>query len=240
MVGLPERGRIYEGERLVGGADVDAAGRVRLNALARWLQEVAFADALDAGLPAQSAWIIRRTLISVERWPAFAERLTLKTFCSAIAKSVADRRTSISGDRGGRVEAAGQWVQIDPETRRPLRFDERFLGLYAESASGRRARSRLRHPAPDAAGESTEQLEWRFREADVDLVGHVNNTAYWQIAEEFLDLSAMPEGARCDIEIEFRGGSVAGPATVLRGGAMLWVLDGTGEVSASISAEPGG
>lgn len=238
MIDLPGEGRVFEGERLVGGADVDPGGAVRLSALARWLQDIAFADAVDAGLDESSAWIIRRTLISVERWPRFAETLRLKTFCSALAKSVADRRTSITGDRGGHVEAEGQWVQIDPQTRRPLRFDESFLALYAESAGGRRARSRLRHPGHEAAGEGAESLEWFFRRADIDLVGHVNNAVYWQIAEEYLPTGSGGGGEPFAVEIEFRGGAEAGPATVLRREPMLWVLDPGGAVSASINAAP--
>jgi acyl-ACP thioesterase len=240
MIDLPDQGRVFEGERLVGGADVDPGGRVRLGALARWLQDIAFADAVDAGLEDTSAWVIRRTLISIERPPRFTETLTLRTFCSGLAKSVADRRTSIRGDAGARVEAEGQWVQLDPETRRPLRFDERFLNLYAPSTGGRRARSRLRHPAPDADGE-TEHLDWVFREADVDLAGHVNNAVYWQIADQYLQPggSQPAEGSPRRVEVEFRGGADAGPATILRRGPMLWVLDAEDAVSASISADPG-
>ena len=41
--------------------DVDPSGRLRLDAIARYLQDVASDDAADAGL--DTGWVARRTLI---------------------------------------------------------------------------------------------------------------------------------------------------------------------------------
>jgi acyl-ACP thioesterase len=232
MVPLPERGRIYRHQQRVGPADVGPTGAAHLDALARWLQEAAFADALDAGLGESAVWVIRRTLIGIDRLPEFAEQLTLRTFCSGIANSVAERRTSISGDRGAAVEAEAIWVQVDPETRMPARFSAEFLELYSESADGRRARSRLRHPPHTSASEAAVRAPWTFRAADLDIAGHVNNAVYWQIAEQHL----AGAGEAAEIEVEFRGGAEAGEATLIADATegMLWVLGPSGEPSASI------
>ncbi len=85
-----------------GIADGDAAGRCRLDAMARWLQDVAYADLIDAGFEGRGAWIVRRTRIRVERFPIFGEELTLRTFCSGIGRFSAERRTSIQGRGSGR------------------------------------------------------------------------------------------------------------------------------------------
>ena len=58
--------------------------------MARWLQEVAVADSLDAGLDRHGAWIIRRVTAEVDALPRFAERLTVRTWCSGLAKSIAE------------------------------------------------------------------------------------------------------------------------------------------------------
>jgi acyl-ACP thioesterase len=228
---LPEKGRVFEHQRITGPADVDGAGLLHLHSVAGWLQDAAFADVLDAGLVESRAWVVRRTLLRVERPPAFAEKLRVRTFCAGLAKSVAERRTSIEGDSGARIEAEAIWVQVDPETRMPTRFSDRFIAIYAESAAGRRARSSLRHPPPPAAAE---RIDWEFRAADIDVAGHVNNAVYWQIAEQHLPAAA----GGVEIEIEFRGGAVIGAATLLRQGGMLWVLDREGSVSASVSTRP--
>lgn len=224
----PGAGRVFEQQRIAGPADVDGSGLAHLDALARWLQDVAFADLLDADLNDSAGWVVRRTAIRVRRRPRFTEALTLRTFCSGLAKSVAERRTSISGEEGAAVEAEAQWVQVDPESRMPVRFGPEFLAVYGASAAGRRARGRLRHPGPP---DDAERLSWDFRTAEIDLAGHVNNAAYWQIAEQHLASGGVPfEG-----EIEFRGGIGAGAATLLRSEGMVWVLDGAGATAASIA-----
>ena len=225
----PERGRVFEHSALVGPADVDAEGRAHLDAIAGWLQDAAFADLVDAGLVETAAWIVRRTLVQVERRPEFCENLSLRTFCSGTAKSVAGRRTSIRGDRGARIEAEATWVQVDQATRTPTRLGDRFFAVYGESAGTARAGSRLRHPGPP---DQAEPIKWEFRAADIDLAGHVNNTVYWQIAEQHLPGVTDAE----QIEIEFRDGAGPGPATVLRAPGMLWVLGRDRKLGASIRA----
>ena len=42
-------GRAYEEAIRPGIADADGAGRCRLDAMARWLQDIAYADLIDAG-----------------------------------------------------------------------------------------------------------------------------------------------------------------------------------------------
>ncbi len=232
MEPIPTAGRVFEQSRLVGPADVGPDGLSHAAAIADFLQVVAFSDARDAGLESTRAWVVRRTLMRTERRPRFGEELRIRTFCSGFSKSVAERRTSIEGDGGARVEAEAIWVQVHPETRMPSRFSEEFIAIYAEAAGGRRARSSLRHPPPPADPGGCERLQWSFRAADLDIAGHVNNAAYWQIAEEYLPVAVEPG----EIEIEFRGGAGVGPATVLRCEGMLWVLDEAGETSASLTA----
>jgi acyl-ACP thioesterase len=227
---LPERGRVFEQSHRIRPEEVGADGAAHLHAVANWLQDVAYLDALDAGVLEAHAWIVRRTTIRIEALPGFSESLRLRTFCAGIAASVADRRTVIDGDQGARIEAEAIWVQVDPATRRPTRFSDRFLDVYRESAAGRRARSRLRHPAPAA---DAERIGWSFRTADIDFAGHVNNAAYWQIAEQHLP--GAGDGGR--LEIEFRAGANAGEASLLRSAdrTMLWVLDADDTLSASIA-----
>jgi len=227
---LPERGRVFEHSHRIRPEEVGPDGAAHLHAVANWLQDVAYLDALDAGVLEAHAWIVRRTAVRIGALPRFSETLRLRTFCAGIAASVADRRTVIDGDQGARIEAEGVWVQVDPVTRRPTRFSDRFLDVYRESAAGRRARSRLHHPAPPA---DAERIGWSFRSADIDVAGHVNNAAYWQIAEQHLPDGA--DGGR--LEIEFRAGADAGEASLLRSAdrKMLWVLDADDALSASIA-----
>jgi acyl-ACP thioesterase len=124
----------------------------------------------------------------------------------------------------------GLWVHLAPGGARPSPFSERELELYAPSAAGRRIKARLHHPA---AGTAPVTGAWHFRAADLDMLDHVNNAAYWQVLEE--RLIAGPEPAEIDAEIEYRMPAGSGAVEVREHGDMMW-LTGGAEVVASIRA----
>ena len=176
--------------------------------------------------------MIRRNVLRVERLPRFTETIELRTWCAGLAASTAERRTAITGDAGAAVEAAAIWVHVDVATRRPTRFPPRFLAAYEESAAGNRPSTRLHH-SPEPAADA-ERRDWTFSAADMDVAGHVNNAVYWRVLEDAL---GGPPGDPGTLEAEYRGGLVAGPATVARSGGRFWVLDGEGAVAATLSVE---
>ncbi len=178
-----EVGRRFVAERTVRLGDVDTVGSLRLDAVARYLQDVASDDALDAGLPNAMGWVVRRTMIRVDAVGTLNERLNLTTFCTGAGRSWAERRTSIVGIDGAAVEAVSLWVQIDVDSGRPARLDEAFFDLYGAAAGERVVSSKLSLPAPPA---ETTATTWAFRRADLDPFDHVNNAAHWVVAEEML------------------------------------------------------
>jgi len=229
LVAAVPGGRVFERPLRPGLADVAPTGRVRLDALARWLQDVAYDDVDDAGLVEQATWVVRRLRVRVERFPRFGERVSLRTFCSGLGRMWAERRTTI----GGAVEAVALWVHLDPDTLRPKPFSDEERAVYAGSAARRRVRARLRHPDPSPRAT---REPWWFRAADLDLAAHVNNAAYWALVEE--RLLGGPEPVHFDAEIEFRGAAQPGEAVVLSENGLLWIASPAGEVHASIALGP--
>lgn len=211
-----------------GIADADAAGRCRLDAMARWLQDVAYADLIDAGFEGRGAWIVRRTRIRAQAFPRFGEELTLRTFCSGIGRFSAERRTSIKGP-GADVETVALWICLDPERGRPMRFPPDFVAVYEQSAGGRDANVRLRHPDPPA---DAPRSPWVFRASEMDPAGHINNSHYWTPLEE--DLAGGPEPESIDAEVEYRDPATAGEAVLLRQGASIWIAGAADAIHASI------
>ena len=188
---LPERpatGRVVVRTRPVRLGDVDTRGRLRLDATARYLQDIATDDVNDAGLEDTFGWVVRRTLIEVRRAAALDEQLELATFCSGSGRSWAERRTSITGDRGASIETVSLWIRIDPTSGRPTALGDEFLGTYGPSAGGRRVSSRLQLPRPPA---EAERRPWPIRRVDLDPLRHVNNAVHWAIVEE-----TLPDGPR--------------------------------------------
>ena len=235
LVAPPAEGRVFTDRARAGLGDVAPSGRVRLDTIARWLQDAAFADLLDSGVPDDGVWIVRRLRLRVERFPRMHEHVSVATWCSGAGGLVAERRSTVRGDEGGHVEAVALWVHLVPVGARPRPMPEGFETVYAPSAAGRHVRARLRH-----RGEPREGLDaavWRFRAADLDVADHVNNAVYWQVLEEEL----AGDGARepFDAEIEHRAPADVGEATILRDGHMLWIADENGEVLASLATAPG-
>lgn len=229
LVPHAESGRVYESELTPGVADVVGSGRARLDAIADWLQEVARQDLEAAGFEGRGVWIVRRTRIRVERFPSYGERLALRTFCSGIGRFSAERRTTIAGD-DARVETVSRWICMEPDGSRPQRLEGEFREAYEETAGGRDANIRVRHPDPP---DDAERSPWTFRATDLDIAAHVNNSHYWAPLEEGF-LAAGAEPASFDGEVEHRDPAQPGRAELLRSGPMSWLAGRGGELHASI------
>lgn len=240
-------GRSFEQHRRVRLGDITPSGRLRLDAVARYLQDVANDDAYDSGIANPGAWVVRRTVIEVRRWPSLREDVSLRTWCSGIGASWAERRTAIRGAGGGRVEAASLWVQLDPHRGRPTRLDEGFLAVYGPSTGGRRVRSKLvlgddapaadapgpAAPGPDAPGpaaptvppgDGAHRQRFPVRRTDLDIIGHVNNAVAWAMVEHALP-TRSDLGGRFELEHHDAIELDADPALVTIGDR-LWVFDG--------------
>jgi acyl-ACP thioesterase len=123
---------------------------------------------------------MRSIRIEVVTPPLEDDRVELVTWSSARAALAASRRMSLEGDAGGRVELDSTWIHLGADGR-PARLDD--FGPYAESAGARVATTRLELPEPSPAAAHE---PWPLRTSDADLLGHVNNAAYWHAVEHCL------------------------------------------------------
>jgi acyl-ACP thioesterase len=202
FVGLPSRGRVFRVGRRVHLGDVDAAGRLRFEALARYLQDVATDDADDARLSERrGVWVLRSSDLEITALPWYQETVELATFCSGVGPRWAERRTQLTGERGALVDVAALWVFVDREHGRPLALDDDFHSRYSESAGGRRVRGRLVHgaPVPDARVRS-----WSLRASDFDVLHHVNNARSLEAVEDEL-AARLPGRVPTRARLEYRG-----------------------------------
>jgi acyl-ACP thioesterase len=214
--------RRFETSRRVRLADADPTGRLRLDALARFLQDIGNDDTADAGHDAATPWVTRRTTIELDRWPMIGERLEVTTWCGGMGSHFAERRTTLRSPTGT-IEVAATWVHVDEVSGRPARLPQWFHDTYAEAAAGRTITARLAHPAPPASATSH---PWAVRWSDLDVIGHMNNAAYWEAVEEVCHQRGLvPVFA----EVEYAGGIDPGDAVDLRtDGDGIWlVVDGT-------------
>ena len=241
------QGRRYEVTRKVHLDDTDASGRAGIDAVARYLQDVATDDSHDAGIyeNARGVWVLRRADVLLRRLPALYDEIHLLTFCSGSGPAWAERRTHITDAHGDvLVESAAIWVYIDRERGRPLPLDPAFADWYGESAMGRRVSGKLQLPVPPADAASR---RWTVRHSDFDVLDHVNNARSLEaVADELA--SRLPGTRPESFTVEYRGMLERGDTIELRStieerssldghGAVLtgWLLvDGDVRVSARV------
>jgi acyl-ACP thioesterase len=194
-------GRLVEIRRHVGLADVRPDARMRLDAIARVIQDVADTDAASSPVDGMGVWILRRLELEIPHTPRFRAALDARTWCSGIGPRWAERRTDVMVGETLCIAATGLWVHVDPERGTPAPLPPAFDEIWAPSANGRRVSARLRHDAPPR---DTAARPWTLRATDLDVVGHVNNAAYWAPIEDELARRGRPRVRRA--EIEFRAG----------------------------------
>ena len=217
--------REFTGTRTVRLGDAGLDGTLRLDALARFLQDIAADDAADVGLR-DASWVVRRTVLTLQGRPRYGERISLTTFCGGLGSRWAERRTDVVGP-SSRIEAASLWVYLDPSGRpSPLPL---FLEAYAETAAGRTVSSRLTLPGPPEGAGASEP--WPLRPTDFDVLGHVNNAVSWTILED----DPVSWGTAT---LEYR--TPIEPDTdvrLVRDGARRWLVSAAGVHTAAV-AEP--
>jgi acyl-ACP thioesterase len=153
-------------------------------------------DETGWGAP-EHLWVLRS--IRVDALAPFLRdtRVEIVTWGSSFSSLAAGRRWSLAGDAGGSIEVDSVWVHLGPDAR-PARIGDGFDD-YAQAAQGRTASTRLALAGPPA---DAPRVSWPLRATDVDVMGHVNNAAYWSAVEQRLpgrgpDLR-LPARARLD------------------------------------------
>ena len=222
--------------RHVGLADVSPDARARLDGLARIVQEVSDADASSVVIDGMGLWILRRLDLRIDATPRFRAEVTGSTWCSGIGARWAERTTQLHVGDQLCVEATAIWVHTDPERGVPTTLPAGFDEVWGATADGRKVSARLRHAPLPAAGNGVVRRAWPLRATDIDVVGHVNNAAYWHAIEDELARRGRPRVRRA--EVEFRAGLDLTDAVELAvadtdGGFAAWMCVG-GDVRASV------
>jgi acyl-ACP thioesterase len=216
--------------------DASVSGRLRLDALARFLQDLAANDAEDAEVVRDRGWVLRRMDLDVQRLPAIYEDVVLTTWCSGFGSRWAERSTTLTDTRaldgGICFEAKALWVYIDLSTGAPVPLSDTFHRVYGGDDVPK-VRARLRHPGPPA---DAKRRPWPLRITDFDVFGHVNNAVYWSAVED--ELAPWIDGRHVGhCEIEYRAGIDPGdvPELLVAAGDQLeiWFVVGD-EVRASV------
>ncbi|MEE4024174.1 acyl-ACP thioesterase domain-containing protein [Gordonia sp. PKS22-38] len=193
--------RYFEADYRVRTGDVDQEMRVRLDAVARYLQDVAN-DNIEATDYGQSDpfWIVRRTVIDVIRpisWPA---TVTAQRWCGALSTRWTNMRVRLTAEHEtnrfnpehrepGLIETEAFWINVNDQGM-PSRITDDMFEMLSSMTDQHRLRWRSMNPdkAPDPDDLELADREHVLRITDFDPFKHLNNAAYLEaIEDEVLD-----------------------------------------------------
>lgn len=226
-------------------ADTDSDQRLRLDAVARYLQDIGYEhlDAVEDG-DNHRGWVVRRTVIDVVRPIEFGERVTLRRWCSATSNRWCNMRVQVCGSNGGLIETEAFLIHFGEESGVPTRMSERFLAPMLAHTTDHRLRwkAALTDPMPAVDTAGVDEVGFPLRVADIDWLGHVNNAIHLSGLEELLALHTDVMTIPYRVVIEYSKPLMAGDDVRLvghRNGSSLdawWSVDGEARAVARVSA----
>lgn len=179
---LPDTGYVYRTAWRVATGDIGGDLHLRLDSVARYIQEVGAENLVDAGEAEDHPhWLVQRTVIDVIEPIEFPNEVSFSRWCSALSSRWCTMRVDLVGSDGGRIETEGFWIAINAKTLTPQRVSDTLVERFATTTTEHRLKWRpwltdphdLEHVSP-----------FPLRRTDIDLFEHVTNTAYWHAIHE--------------------------------------------------------
>jgi len=210
----------WEDTYLVSFYEVDAKNRIFLPNLWKYLQETAWNHANRIGIGYSDLsqnnffWILSRLAIDINEYPAWGDKIRVKTWLLESSRLFAFRDFSIVRENGRIIGGAKSgWVVLDLKTRKPQRIEPFLKGLdpLPDQHGGKTVLDKL--PAPSAPNEET---FFTVRYSDLDLNLHVNNARYIEWILDGYSFEMHQTHQISSFEINFLAESNCGDELVVR------------------------
>jgi acyl-ACP thioesterase len=196
--------------------------RLGLVGLLNILQDVAWIHARHLGhgfdeiLASGAIWVLARQALAVERWPAWGESVTVRTWVRPPDGPLAHRDYEIMSSGQPVGTGTASWLLLDVRTRRP-----RKLTLEAGGAGWRRDGALLRTPQKIVPLDGLAAIaRFGVRVSDLDLNGHVNNSRYAQWISDSVPLEGHLGFDLVDYEVNFLGETRVGDEVWIEQGVL--------------------
>ena len=180
---------IYEKEYKLTSSDVNKWQRLRTSTLMRWLQEAAIAHTEQLGMGREKTldkgilWILTMQRVEVLRMPVYDEQILVRSWPGKTMHVFFPRYYEIVTKETGELllRASALWMLLDQKTRRFV-FPEN-AGIVIE---GTECGREIALPTAPKGLPLTEEKPFAVPFSYVDLNGHMNNTRYFDLADDLL------------------------------------------------------
>lgn len=220
----PDTGYVYRTSWRVATGDIGSDLNLRLDGVARYIQEVGAENLVDADEAEDHPhWLVQRTVIDVIEPIEFPNEVSFSRWCSALSTRWCTMRVDLVGSDGGRIETEGFWIAINAKTLTPQRATDSLIERFSTTTNEYRLKWRPWLQDPDTTDQS---IPFALRRTDIDLFEHVTNTAYWHAVHEVMahvpDICTPPYRA----VVEYRKPIKYGEEVSVR-----WVRHGEGDAA---------
>ena len=186
-------------------SDVDMHWRLRLSRLFTFLQEAAIAhtEALGMGremtLDRGYLWVVTIQQAKITRLPVYDEDVVLESLPGKMMHTFFPRHTRLlDADGSELVNASALWMLMDAKNRSMV-FPEQ-AGVYIEDGKADWAYWPKSPRLPKGEPNASFTVPYSY----VDLNGHMNNTRYFDLAEDFMPPELRDAAVR-EIGTEYTG-----------------------------------
>lgn len=161
-------------------------------------------------------WVVVRYGVTAERWPRAGERVRAETWPGQTRHGMCPRFYRLRGESGSVIlSGSSLWAVVDRETRQMVVPHERGVDIEPQHVEGEaKLPATIRRPATDRETDFTVPEEY------LDGNGHMNNTCYFDLAEQCTGLNAARSGLR-EVQAEYLNEALLGERM-----RVLWGSDG--------------
>ena len=198
---------VFEKEIKILAEHVTLTRQLRPSVLLRFLQEasIAHTEALGAGrdktLDRGYLWVIMNQHIEVKRMPVYDDHILLESWPGPTQHILFPRHYRISDKSTGEemVRGAATWIIIDAVNRKMI-----FPEAKGISVPGIHRDGELEIPPSIPVPELSNSVERKASYSLTDINGHMNNTAYLDLAEDLIPVSVLQEKELRTIDISYK------------------------------------
>jgi acyl-CoA thioester hydrolase len=222
--------RVFRLRRRVNGS--------RFSAYATLLEAAATAASADAGFPAEwyaehdTAWVIRRSAIECAEPLASGADVEVATWVTDFrrVRSRREYEVRLVGHESTVLTAHTDWVYVERASGRPRRVPPEMIDAFMpEGTPAPIPRAPLELPAGGADRVTTERIA---PPEDVDALGHVNNTRYFDYVEDSVREVLGDESRARRVDLEYLVEALSGDHLV----CATWVI-GRAENAIDVATE---
>ena len=186
--------------------DVNLYRRLRTSTLFEFLEDVSIRHTEELGVTREKTldrgllWMVTLLRAEICRMPEYDEHLTLESWPGETMHLLFPRYYRMLDAAGEPiVSASAVWTLVDAKLRRVV-----FPDRYGIRIDGETTGHEISLPSPPRCAEGGEDAEFAVPFSYVDLNGHMNNTRYFDLAEDLLPPAAEGASLRA-VEVEYGG-----------------------------------